>query len=85
MANVSHVLTLDAFPRKEEVGGGYRGRVIDRRTTPSTVYRSDVFADRSDATYWVKSKGHELMAGGHYSLAPLRRADGYYANVWAPC
>lgn len=82
MPNTYHTLTLIAFPRKEELGGGYRGKVADRRTSPSTIHESEVLPTREAATHWVKAKAHELLAGTFYQLAPMREPDGYRANVW---
>ncbi len=74
-------MTLVAYPIKDELGGGFRGAVRERAA--KTDHKSEVLSTLDAARYWAKAKAHELMDGGHYQLAPLRRTGEYQANLWA--
>ena len=68
-----------AFERKEELGGGFRGRVLDLRD--KQTYDSPVLDTISKARHWAKRKVFDLMDGEPwapgYSYKPYWRM-----NVW---
>jgi hypothetical protein len=77
---MEHYATLQAYPIKEELGGGYRGVVFIR--PKSERLASDVLPSLDAARNWAKIKAHEVMGGKFYRLAPLRRSGSYQSNLW---
>ncbi|GEM_PF-7008051 len=56
-----HVLTAVAFERKAELGGGFRARVIDRRS--HAAHESPVCTTMQEARHWARTTVNTLMAG----------------------
>lgn len=81
---MEHVLTIKAFERKIELGGGFRAVVVDLRTRDS--FKSDVLADQQSAMFWAQKKAHEIMGSRPYRRASIARrfvGNKYVANIWA--
>ena len=70
-----------AFERKEELGGGYRGRVLDIRD--SKTYDSPIMSTVHQARNWAKQQVAVLMDGQQW--APGYRYKPYWMLfVWTP-
>jgi len=69
---MTHVLTVQAYERKTELGGGFRGVVLDKRSQEKT--ESPIFPTMAEARYWAKSLAFKVM--GATSWAP-----GYYRQT----
>lgn len=81
---MDHVLTIRAYERKPELGGGFRAVVV--RHADKQRFESDVLPDRESAMYWAQSQAHEMMVGRPYrraSLAKRFRRGVYEASIWA--
>lgn len=76
---MTHILTAAAFERKDELGGGFRAVVLDKRTKEK--YQSDVLDTIEAARHWAKTKVLAILAGQPY--APGYRYKPYWAmNVF---
>lgn len=79
--HVCHVATIEAYPIKEEFGGGFRGVYYCRES--KTRKRSDRLDSLAAARFWAQSEAHKIHAGqAGFSIAALRLKSGYRANVW---
>lgn len=77
--NRKPTITAIAFERKEELGGGYRGRLKDYRN--GYIYESDVVDTVNAARHWARTKIFELM--GEESWAPGYSYKTHWTlNVW---
>lgn len=81
--NPEHVMTLRAYARKEELGGGYRGAVVLQPTKERI--ESPVLSTYEAARHWAQTEAHARMAGRPYRRSHVagRTKESYYANVWA--
>jgi hypothetical protein len=84
MSGTAHIATLNAYPRKEELGGGFRGVFIVHATETHVRQRrqSEVFPTLEAARHWCKVQAEDTYAEQGYLLAPVRRKGEYCANVW---
>ena len=81
---MEHVMTIKAYERKAELGGGYRARVI--RKSDKALFESDVLPTSNAARNWAQVKAHQLMNGQYYKRAYVSRrftGGSYVANIWA--
>lgn len=80
MTQVAHIATINAYPIKSELGGGFRGVIFNRVTKARRA------SDRCDtleaARFWAQTEAHKEFEAAGYNLAPVRRSGEYYANVW---
>lgn len=80
---MQHCLTIKAYERKPELGGGFRGVVLNGS---ESVAESDVLPTLEAAKLWAQSKAHSIMGSRPYRRAHVaRRYTGgkYIANIWA--
>lgn len=75
-----HIATITAYPIKDELGGGFRGVIINHETKERRA--SDRCETLESARYWAQVQAHSAYDAAGYSLAPLRRRGEYQANVW---
>jgi hypothetical protein len=78
-------MTLRAYARKDEMGGGFRAVVVDRRNG-NARYESDVLPTYESARNWAMSTAHRLMGDTPYRRASVnnkRSGRRYDANIWA--
>lgn len=83
---MQHVLTLRAYARKSEMGGGFRGSVIDHRATTPTRVESDVLSTYEQARDWTIRTAANLMGDTPYRRASINSGSAgrlYRANIWA--
>lgn len=80
MPNVAHIAIVNAYEINEKNGGGYRGVFFICETKERRA--SERFDTLEQAKYWAKMQAHETYGAGGYSLAPMRRTNEFYANVW---
>ena len=81
---MQHVLTLRAYARKAEMGGGFRGSVIDHRTTARV--ESDVLSTYEHARDWTIKTAASIMGETPYRRASINTGSAgrlYRANIWA--
>lgn len=71
-------VTAVAYERKDELGGGFRARVLDRRD--KQVHESDVLPTIEAARYWARQKIEKLMMGQPW--APGYTYKPWTLNVW---
>ena len=75
-------MTLRAYPRKEEVGGGFRAVVIMRSNAER--FESPVLETYEAARHWSQLEAHNRMGSRPYRRASVAgRRGSYYANIWA--
>lgn len=80
-----HVLTCRAYTRKPEMGGGFRGRVIDHRNGDASV-ESDVLPTYEQARNWAMAQAHKMMGDRPYRRCSINAGSAgrsYRANIWA--
>lgn len=70
------IIKTDAYERKADLGGGYRGICFDCRT--KTKHESPVLETLDKAGFWALSKAAELYAditvtAGHYKGQRYRK------------
>ena len=75
-----HIATINAYPIKDSLGGGYRGVMLIKETRERRA--SKRFDTLQQATYWAKNEAHNTYSGMGYKLAPVSKSGEYYANVW---
>lgn len=78
------VLTIKAYERKAELGGGFRGRVY--RPADKAVFESDVLPSLDAAKFWAQTEAHKLMGSRPYRRAHVAKrftGGSYQANIWA--
>lgn len=78
-----HIATLAAYPIKTELGGGFRGVILNHATKVRS--QSDRLDTLEAARYWAQMQAHNAYDDVGYSIAPLRRRGEYQANVWVAC
>ncbi len=79
---MNHVMTIKAYPRKAELGGGFRGALI--RHPSGERVESPVLASYEAARHWAQLESHNQMGGRPYRRAYLSgRKHSYQANIWA--
>ena len=81
---MEHVMTIKAFERKIELGGGFRGIVVNLATREK--YESGILPTHEDAKFYAQKTAHDLMAGKPYRRCSIARrfcGNRYIANIWA--
>ena len=84
MSNMRERYVLKAYRRKDEMGGGWRGVVVDC-AAKRRVASSEVLATREEARDFAKIAAHELMGGRPYRLANVYArycGGGYRSHLW---
>jgi hypothetical protein len=74
-----HILTATAFERKVELGGGFRGIVLDRRT--KARHESDVLPTLDAARHWARVKVAAIMGDSAW-LPGYGYKPNWQMNVW---
>jgi hypothetical protein len=85
MMMAKHVLTLRAYARKKELGGGFRARVIDHENRDAVI-ESDVLPTYESARNWAMQRGHQIMGARPYRRCSINAGtagSAYRANIWA--
>ena len=72
-------ITGIAFERKEELGGGFRGRLRDNRD--NAIHESPVTETIQQAREWVRAKVFELMGDESWAPGYVYKPD-WKMNVW---
>jgi len=72
-------MTLEAYERKEELGGGWRAVVHNHMTKISV--KSPVLPTKEAARHWAKEAAHKEMNGAPYTLAHMY-GKNYKSNLW---
>lgn len=78
-----HLLSCEAYERKAELGGGWRGQVIDRRLLPSSdaLTRSDIFPSKAAAILWCRQHVANVMQDTPWAPGYIYRPN-WYMNVF---
>ena len=82
---MDHVMTIKAYERKLELGGGFRGVVIDCKQK-RIIRESEVLPSYESARHFAQSEAHKLMGDRPYKRAYVSRSfvgNKYVANIWA--
>lgn len=80
-----HALSIRAFARKQELGGGFRAVVVDHRHGGAR-HESDVLPTYESARNWGMSTAHRLMGDTPYRRASVNAGTAgrrYMANIWS--
>lgn len=75
-----HVLTAEAYERKAELGGGFRGVVLIR--AKKARLESPVLTSLEDARRWAKAKVFEIMGDTAWAPGYVLKPN-WRMNVWA--
>lgn len=78
------VMTIRAYARKAELGGGFRGLVLDRRD--GSQIESDVLQTYEEARNWAIRESHARMGQTPYRRCSVNAGTAgraYRANIWA--
>lgn len=72
-------IATTAYERKEELGGGFRGVVKDKRS--GERYESPVLSTIQEARHWVRVKVDHLMGDTAWAPGYVYRPN-WIMNVW---
>lgn len=89
--SIQHVLSLKAYERKSELGGGFRARVVWRMNNAvvppqhyATVYESEILDTFDQAKSWAMQTAAKIMGDRPYRRCYIKSPRNLYrANVWA--
>lgn len=79
-----HVMTIRAYARKVELGGGFRGIVEDHRNGARA--ESDILPVYEEARNWAMREAHARMGEAPYRRCSINAGTAgraYRANIWA--
>lgn len=84
MPAVNNPLSLRAYERKSELGGGFRGVVV--RHADKARFESDVLETYEAARDWAIREADRLMGSTPYRRASVNAGTAgrsYRANIWS--
>lgn len=77
------VMSIKAYERKPELGGGFRGAVI---ANSQRIAESEILPTLEAAKVWAQSEAHRRMGSRPYRRAHVAKrftGGSYIANIWA--